>query len=795
MQLFVKTCSRSRFVLPLSIVFAFCVCLRIGWPSQKVNASTLPSPWADSDIGAVDSGGSASYSNGAFTITACGADIYNTADAFHYVYQPLNGDGQIVARVASVQNVSNWSKAGVMIRQTLDADSSQAMMMVTPGKGIDLQFRTATGGQSSSVSGPANTAPFWIALTRTGSTITGYYSTDGINWSVLVSETISMPSSVYVGLALTSHNPAAACTSVIDSVIVNGTPVFGSPDQSLLSDSFSGSAIDTTKWNTGNLFSGFTDATVPMSQSGGQLSIGPLPRNASGSHYNGVVSKSTYNLSGAYVSVEVAQPPSSSTAADAMLTVGSDGNDFYRIYVEAGNLIGQKKVGGNKIQLFSTAYSSTNFKYLRIRNDSTSGKVSFETSAVVAGIPGPWTSQYSEQWNTSSIPLSAIEFEVKAGTWQAEANAPGTVGFNNFLAGVHTTAAGGSPPPPPPGNPSVTVSASQHSGAAPLPISFTSTASSPNGAIQSYAWTFGDGQIGTGASVAHTYSSTGSFTAGLTVTDTAGKTATASTNITVSPAVGQSGGGTLRVVQYNIDFTEGTDCIDNPQRTASTIASLSPDVVSMAEVWQPAMAQQIATLLGQDTGQTWYVFTAPLYSGAQQVEAVLSRFPILGSSYQFLTGGLVVCQIQVNVNGVNVNYFGTQLDASSEDNRLSEATEIQQFIAGFSGQNNIIGGDFNEWSDGAVYASMTTNLTDAWVSAMNAGTATAYPDNPVSFNTRTRRTRIDWILYSGNVGVAGAQVPDTRNLSETVCEPIGTSDDLGVRPSDHDPVEATFTIK
>jgi hypothetical protein len=107
------------------------------------------------------------------------------------------------------------------------------------------------------------------------------------------------------------------------------------------------------------------------------------------------------------------------------------------------------------------------------------------------------------------------------------------------------------------------------------------------------------------------------------------------------------------------------------------------------------------------------------------------------------------------------------------------------------------------WSSQQVRAS--SSLVSPWLdsdigsvsaagSAMNAGAAAAYPDNPVNFNTRTRRTRIDWILYSGNVSVQGAEVPDTRNLNETVCEFIGTSDDLGVRPSDHDPVEATFTL-
>jgi hypothetical protein len=40
--------------------------------------------------------------------------------------------------------------------------------------------------------------------------------------------------------------------------------------------------------------------------------------------------------------------------------------------------------------------------------------------------------RYSEAWNTAAIPLAAIVFELKAGTWQPEAVGPGTVIFDNF---------------------------------------------------------------------------------------------------------------------------------------------------------------------------------------------------------------------------------------------------------------------------------------------------------------------------------------------------------------------------
>ncbi|MEJ7654387.1 MAG: hypothetical protein WKH64_14200 [Chloroflexia bacterium] len=55
--------------------------------------SALPSPWMNQNIGSVGLSGSASL-NGTFTVNASGADIWGTSDSFHFLYQPLSGDGQ-----------------------------------------------------------------------------------------------------------------------------------------------------------------------------------------------------------------------------------------------------------------------------------------------------------------------------------------------------------------------------------------------------------------------------------------------------------------------------------------------------------------------------------------------------------------------------------------------------------------------------------------------------------------------------------------------------------------------------
>src|SRR4051794_12531031 len=103
---------------------------------SAASAQALPAGWSSTDIGAVGAAGQASWSAGVFTVAGAGADIWNTADAFRFAYTTFTGDGTIVTRVASEQSVASWTKAGVMMRESLAAGSRHAAMIVSPGKGL-----------------------------------------------------------------------------------------------------------------------------------------------------------------------------------------------------------------------------------------------------------------------------------------------------------------------------------------------------------------------------------------------------------------------------------------------------------------------------------------------------------------------------------------------------------------------------------------------------------------------------------------------------------------------------------
>jgi regulation of enolase protein 1 (concanavalin A-like superfamily)/phosphatidylserine/phosphatidylglycerophosphate/cardiolipin synthase-like enzyme len=180
----------------------------------------LPSPWQQQDVGSVGATGTGTYSSGQFSVQGAGADIWGNADGFHYVYQPLSGDGSIVARVTSLQNSNSYAKAGVMVRATLGAGAAHATLDMRPGGALEFLARGTTNGATSYIGGGTQAPPAWLRLARSGSTITASFSSNGSSWTTIGTTSVGMASSVYVGLAVCSHVTGTLATATFDNVTV-----------------------------------------------------------------------------------------------------------------------------------------------------------------------------------------------------------------------------------------------------------------------------------------------------------------------------------------------------------------------------------------------------------------------------------------------------------------------------------------------------------------------------------------------------------------------------------------------
>jgi RHS repeat-associated protein len=194
--------------------------------STTFTVTPLPSGWSDADVGSVGVAGSASYANGVFAVNASGQGIKNSADAMHFAYQPLSGNGTIVARVVSVTGTTT-AQAGVMIRETLNAGATMAFVdYENSSYSYDNFYYRATTGASAQYQAitAGQTLPYWVELVRSGNTFTAYASSDGLNWIQAGStETITMAQNVYIGLAVSSDNNSTLATAKFDNVSVSST--------------------------------------------------------------------------------------------------------------------------------------------------------------------------------------------------------------------------------------------------------------------------------------------------------------------------------------------------------------------------------------------------------------------------------------------------------------------------------------------------------------------------------------------------------------------------------------------
>jgi hypothetical protein len=174
------------------------------------------------DLGSVGIAGSTTYDGVVHEVKASGADIWGTVDAFRLVRQVGLPIREITARVISVSNTNAWAKAGVMYRQSPEsAQSPHVMVVVTPGKGVAMQYRPQFNQESVQVAVRTGVAPKWVRLTQLEGVFKGYVSDDGVTWQLL--GTITVDWSGEAGLAVTSHNNSALTTAVFQDVKVRNS--------------------------------------------------------------------------------------------------------------------------------------------------------------------------------------------------------------------------------------------------------------------------------------------------------------------------------------------------------------------------------------------------------------------------------------------------------------------------------------------------------------------------------------------------------------------------------------------
>jgi regulation of enolase protein 1 (concanavalin A-like superfamily) len=194
-----------------------------GTATVGVSATPLGVFTNAADIGSPALAGSSGYNagSGTYTINGAGSGISGTSDQFQFCYTALTGDTSITAEVVSDTDTSSTAQNGLMIRNSLNANSENILLYLTPTNGIKLQSRATDGANTSlSATTAALSAPYWLRLVRVGNAFAAFTSRNGSTWNLLGLITMTMNSTVYIGLAVSSDNTSAMNTATFQNVSI-----------------------------------------------------------------------------------------------------------------------------------------------------------------------------------------------------------------------------------------------------------------------------------------------------------------------------------------------------------------------------------------------------------------------------------------------------------------------------------------------------------------------------------------------------------------------------------------------
>ena len=213
---------------PLACLSALLLVLSLFPTPTYTLKAALPPGWNDADIGSPVLPGSASVTNGLWTLSGSGADICNS-NQFQFAFSPVTGDGTVVAEIESIQSVPG-AQAGVLCRNDTSSGSLEVAVLVTAGGGTIFQWRSAAGAACSyqvllGVTNPS--PPMWVSLVRSGDNFSGFWSSDNTNWAQIGStQSVPLNPTVLAGLGVCAQDNAALATATFSAVSLP-TPVFG----------------------------------------------------------------------------------------------------------------------------------------------------------------------------------------------------------------------------------------------------------------------------------------------------------------------------------------------------------------------------------------------------------------------------------------------------------------------------------------------------------------------------------------------------------------------------------------
>jgi len=174
------------------------------------------------DVGAALAPGSSTYdkATGKYTIISAGYNIWYTRDEFRFLWKKMSGDVSLAADISFPDSGISDRKCVVIIRQSLDDDSREAMVALHGAGLMHLAWRPDKNQNIKEIRIDEKSAKR-IGIEKHGDTLSIFISMNGEPMHQVGKSTqLHFDEPFYVGIGFCSHHPAEVNTGVLSNVVL-----------------------------------------------------------------------------------------------------------------------------------------------------------------------------------------------------------------------------------------------------------------------------------------------------------------------------------------------------------------------------------------------------------------------------------------------------------------------------------------------------------------------------------------------------------------------------------------------